>query len=235
MVKIGVFSDVHSNLPALEAVLDALEGRGCSRLICCGDIIGIGPHPEQTVRRIMNIPNLIAVAGNHDRYLSEGLPDSFPNAEQMDHEEMLHHRWEHALLSPESAAFIKSLPLRAELTVENHRICAVHYPMDEKGRYLPFNPARVCQAAEGDIFIHGHDHTRAIAGTDGQWIVNPGSLGCPGRDKNIARAAVLTVSEARVLIEPVDIPYDAAAVVTDVDRIDYPAAGNIKKFFYGIG
>ena len=91
MVKIGVFSDVHNNLPALEAVLAALQQRGCSMFVSCGDLIGIGPYPEATVQRLMSIPNLIAVAGNHDRYLTEGLPSVFPNKEGMDEEEMLHH------------------------------------------------------------------------------------------------------------------------------------------------
>jgi putative phosphoesterase len=123
MVKIGVFSDVHNNLPALEAVLAALQQRGCSMFVCCGDLIGIGPYPEATVQRLMSIPNLIAVAGNHDRYLTEGLPSVFPNKEGMDEEEMLHHCWEHKQLSSESADYLKSLPVNTELNAEGFRIC----------------------------------------------------------------------------------------------------------------
>jgi len=231
MVKIGVFADVHSNLPALEAVLTELAARQCDRLVCCGDIIGIGPYPESAARRLMAIPNLTAVAGNHDRYLSEGLPCEFPNSEVMDREEMLHHRWEHGLLSDESADYLKSLPLSAELTVEGCRICIAHYPMDDAGRYLPIDPAGIKPV--GNIFLHGHDHQRSIVCLDGKWIVNPGSLGCPGRDKNIARAAVVTISATEVNVEVIDIPYNAAAVVEEINRLNYPSAGDIKRFFFG--
>ena len=232
MVKIGVFCDVHNNLPALESVLAAFEQRGCDRFVCCGDLIGIGPYPEDTVQKLMTIPNLIAVAGNHDRYLTEGMPSAFPNAEGMDREEMLHHRWEHGLLSLESAEFLKSLPLSAELTIENRRICIAHYPMDHSEHYLPIQPEQI--RASGDIFLHGHDHNRSISCQDGQWVINPGSLGCPGRERNIARAAVLTISESEVTIEPIDVSYDAASVVKEIDRLNYPSANDIKKFFYGI-
>lgn len=232
MVKIGIISDVHNNLPALEAVLTELNHLHCNRFICCGDLIGIGPYPEATVQRLMQIPNLTAVAGNHDRYLSEGLPTSFPNSEGMDVEEMLHHQWEHGLLSPASVMFLKSLPLRAEMSVEGHHICIEHYPMDDSGRYLPIDPTQV--GACGDIFLHGHDHTRSIACRMGKWIINPGSLGCPGRDGNIARAAVLSIDESEVNVKTIDVPYDAASVIQEIDRLNYPSARDIKKFFYGI-
>ena len=232
MVKIGVFSDVHNNLPALEAVLSALEQHGCRRFICCGDLIGIGPYPEATVQRLRSIPNLTAVAGNHDRYLTEGLPEVFPNSEGMEREEMLHHRWEHGLLSAESAAFLKSLPLQAEMSSEGKRICIAHYPMDAAGRYLPIDPNQLQSC--GDIFLHGHDHARKIACADGQWIINPGALGCPGREKNIARAVVLTITGSDVNVQSIDVSYDAASVVQEISRLNYPSAGDIQKFFYGI-
>ena len=231
MVKIGVFSDVHNNLPALDAVLTELEQRGCEQFICCGDLIGIGPYPEATVQRLMTLPNLTSVSGNHDRYLAEGLPTVFPNGEGMDREEMLHHRWEHRQLSAESAAFLKSLPLSTELILEGKRICIAHYPMDDSGRYLPIRPEEITPCA--DIFLHGHDHQRSISRLKGKWIVNPGSLGCPGRDKNIARAAVLTIDGTEAHVEALDVSYDAASVVREINRLNYPSAGDIKKFFYG--
>ena len=60
-MKIGVFADAHNNAVALDAVLRTLEDEGCEVLACAGDIIGIGPWPEETVQRLMRIPNLIAV------------------------------------------------------------------------------------------------------------------------------------------------------------------------------
>lgn len=63
-MRIGIITDIHNNLIALECVLNEIE-RTCDRIICCGDIIGIGPFPDETVQRMMKIKNLIAVSGNH--------------------------------------------------------------------------------------------------------------------------------------------------------------------------
>ena len=112
-MKIGVFADVHNNAVALDAVLRTLEDEGCEVLACAGDIIGIGPWPEETVQRLMRIPNLIAVRGNHERYLLEGMPATYPNDEGMDEAEMAYHRWEHSRLSAASIAFLRALPDRA--------------------------------------------------------------------------------------------------------------------------
>ena len=116
-MKIGIFADAHNNAVALEAVLRTLEGEKCDILACAGDIIGIGPWPEETVQRLMRIPNLIAVRGNHERYLLEGMPATYPNDEGMDEAEMAYHRWEHSRLSAASIAFLRALPDPSQLWV----------------------------------------------------------------------------------------------------------------------
>ena len=68
-MKIGIITDIHSNLPALKAVMERLDELNCDQIVCCGDINGIGPYPEETVQFMLNIPNLIAVRGNHEKYL----------------------------------------------------------------------------------------------------------------------------------------------------------------------
>jgi Icc-related predicted phosphoesterase len=67
-MRIGVISDIHNNAVALNRVLEKFHTEGCEQIICCSDMIGIGPYPEETVQRIMQIPDIIAVRGNHERY-----------------------------------------------------------------------------------------------------------------------------------------------------------------------
>lgn len=77
-------------------------------------------------------------------------------------------------------------------------------------------------------------HSRTIRKVNNQGYINVGSLGCPGKEKNIARAGILTIENGAVEIEPVELVYDAERVVAEINRLDYPEAENIKKFFYGI-
>jgi len=64
-MKLGIFSDVHSNLEALQAVLALLRDMGVNRYICCGDIVGYGPDPNKCVELVRGLKP-ICVAGNHD-------------------------------------------------------------------------------------------------------------------------------------------------------------------------
>ena len=77
-MKIGIITDIHSNIIALEAILKELDKEGCEKNICSGGIVGIGPRPEETVRRIMEIPYFCAVKGNHKKYLWENTPKYNP-------------------------------------------------------------------------------------------------------------------------------------------------------------
>ena len=77
-MQLGVVTDIHNNLTALKVVVEKLQQIGCDKIICCGDIIGIGPYPEETVQYLMQISNLIAVRGNHEKYLLDEMPQSIP-------------------------------------------------------------------------------------------------------------------------------------------------------------
>lgn len=239
-MKLGVITDIHNNLTALSAVVERLNQLKCDKIICCGDIIGIGPYPEETVQFMMQIPNLIAVRGNHEKYLLEGMPDKYPNEEQMGIEEMKHHKWEHSLLSAKSVDFLKKLPYRIDDVYEGYKLSIMHHCMDRDGHYINYktNPTeedlkKMFADVESDIILYGHNHCRNICKGDKLYI-NVGSLGCPAQDKNVARAGILKIEQGNVETEPIDVKYDVNGVINMIDEINYPDADNIKKFFYGI-
>ena len=102
-MKIGVMTDIHNNIEALNAVLDKFFSLGIRKIICSGDIIGIGPKPEETVKKIMSFQDTIeCVRGNHDNYLINGGPNTVPNSEMMEYGEIEYHKWEHEKLSTDS-------------------------------------------------------------------------------------------------------------------------------------
>lgn len=240
-MRIGIITDIHNNLAALSLMLEMFQAEGCEKIICAGDIIGIGPQPEETVKALMQIPNLIAVKGNHDRYLTEGLPESVPNSEHMDLGEMEHHRWEHSLLSKESFDFISSLPDTANTVIDGVSISVLHYAMNSENKFFSLTPkpdiddcCRMFNGFTSDVIIYGHDHAPSF-NTDGKRLfINCGSLGCPGKDKDIARGGILTVENSKASFEAVNIKYDVKAVIDLIDKLRYPEAEMIKQFFYGV-
>ena len=239
-MKYGIITDIHNNVTALRAVLERLDQMNCGRIICCGDIIGIGPDPEETVQEMIHVPGLISVRGNHENYLLEGMPADYPNEENMSFGEMEHHRWEHGLLSEDSVAFLRSLPKRTDFVSEGLRISVMHSCLDENGRYAkakmkPGEDDLIAMFADvkSDVIIYGHDHTRNICRGDKLYI-NVGSLGCPSKEHNMARAGILNIENGTAAIEIIEVRYDAAGVVRRINELNYPDAETIKKYFYGL-
>ncbi|MGH4050882.1 MAG: metallophosphoesterase family protein [Clostridium sp.] len=53
MIKIGIITDIHNNVVALESILKLFEYEKCDEIICCGDIIGIGPFRHTATIRVI--------------------------------------------------------------------------------------------------------------------------------------------------------------------------------------
>lgn len=234
-MNIGIISDIHSNLAALDAAICELTSRGCERIICAGDIIGIGPEPDKTVGRLRQISNLVAVVGNHDKYFTRGLPSGFPNPERMERDEYEQHIWQQSQLSAESAEFLRSLPEAVWTKIDGVRIYIAHYAKSDG--YLPVHPAdgewlSEVFPADADVVVYGHDHRRSIVRHNRRLYVNPGALGCPSDGSDIARAAILTIGDG-ISVESIDAHYDVESVKAEISRLNYPASGDILRIFYG--
>ena len=234
-MKIGIITDIHNNEIALEAVIKRLNEEKVDGIICCGDLIGIGPSPEETVQMIKNLPNLMAcVAGNHERYLTEGMTLK----SHMTLGEQAQHQWEHARLSEDSKAFIHELELEKRLIIHHKVIHVIHYAMNDNKDYLHLvkNPslAEIEQAyenIEADVILYGHQHSPSILKGKKRFI-NPGSVGCPG-DSTVARAGILIINEAIEFV-PLEIEYPVNQVLQKIDRLNYPDGDVVKKIFYGV-
>ena len=74
-MRYGVFSDVHSNLEALEAVLAAFRKERIQSFLCLGDIVGYGPNPNECVEKIAALKKVQLTGGSHD-FASVGLKET---------------------------------------------------------------------------------------------------------------------------------------------------------------
>ena len=240
-MKIGIITDVHSNIIALNTVLNEFEKVKTDKIICCGDIIGIGPNPEETVQELMkNKDKLITVRGNHEQYLLKGLPkDVHDDKRAISLEEIDNHEWTHSKLSENSKNFISQFKISNIIEIEGKKIHIVHYPNNEDGIYKKHikNPTikqnqEMFSGINADIFIYGHTHTISINNKNNKWYINSGSLGCPVKS-NIANAGILEINKNEVCYEQLKIEYNVNEVIQEIERLKFPFYKGILKIFYG--
>ncbi|MPZ13365.1 MAG: metallophosphoesterase [Chloroflexi bacterium] len=220
-MRIGVVSDTHSNLLAVEAVLADMDR--VDALWCLGDFVGYGPWPNEVIA-VQRDRGVSAIVGNHDLGAIGAISTADFNADAATMTE-----WTAQQLGAESAAYLKSLvPMR-----EIHGVTLAHgTPREPVWEYL-LSPAAAlasfdCFATQLCLVGHTHIPTLFLEDSKGtaagsymaagerhtldrrRAIANPGSVGQP-RDRD-PRAAYLIYDSDQRTLEWRRVPYDIAAV-----------------------
>lgn len=185
VTTIAAFSDVHSNTPALRAVLDAIADLGSDIIVNLGDIASGGVDPRGTLDVLRARTDIVTVKGNHERQLLTRPRASMSRSDQLAYD----------VLGDDDRAWLDALPTRSEPT---DGVLAFHGSPSDDLCYLletvdvtAANALREATDAEvlerlGDdagrfrLHLCGHTHlqrTRALPG--GALVVNPGSAGWP--------------------------------------------------------
>lgn len=238
-MKIGVISDIHGNIKALNAVLDEFKKKNIEQMICCGDIIGIGPRSEETVQKVMEYKDkLIAVRGNHEQYLLKGIPDMLHGRPMRD-EERKFHQWTHGRLSEESKQFLESFPCEQFIEINNKKIYITHYAYDENKKFKKHILEPTLEEADelfseinADIILFGHTHKKIFNKSKTKWYINPGPLGCPGTTNN-AYFGILDIEESNIKYENLSVEYDANSVINEIEELKYPYYKIVLGVFFG--
>jgi len=232
-VRYGIFSDVHSNLEALEAVLAAMGE--VDAYLCAGDLVGYGPNPNECVERIRGLPNLTTVVGNHDQAAAAGEGLEWFNAHAL--AAVL---WTQKALTPESRDFLASLPERA--MVED--VTLVHGSLPDPMDYItsPYEAQPTFDLMTTPICLIGHSHiaeyyraredSRFAAQVDlfnggeidiepgYRYIINVGGVGQP-RDGN-PRAAFGSYDTDRRLVTAARVDYPIAQTQAKMEAAGLP-------------
>jgi predicted phosphodiesterase len=182
-MKIVVLTDVHANLPALEAVIKDINLEGYDAIFHTGDVIGIGPYPAECMDLLLSLEKIKFLMGNHDYWYVQGLPQ--PRPEWMSEGEVRHQRWTHSQLGPDFRDVIASWPFVIEEEYCGFHVAFMHYGLGEDSQsYKSFalNPSTqdlddMFMSTDADLVFFGHDHLSSDIVGNSRYI-NPGSLGC---------------------------------------------------------
>ena len=124
-MRYAIFSDVHANLRAWEAVLADIREQQPDVLVCLGDAVGYGPKPEEVLRGIREVTANF-VMGNHDAAAAGAMDYSIFNKQAQQSI-----RWTADALSAESREFLGDVPL----VIDSDDVQFVHAEITEPGRF----------------------------------------------------------------------------------------------------
>ncbi|AKU90890.1 metallophosphoesterase family protein [Vulgatibacter incomptus] len=243
-MRIGIISDVHSNIEALEAVLAEVEAKGCALVVCLGDVVGYGASPNECCERIREVAE-ICLLGNHDAASCGRMDYSrYYNAAR----QAL--AWTASRLTPENEEWLASLPYVDRLgnvglshgsPLEPEKYHYV-YEAEQAERVLP-----IAESLPAITFI-GHSHLCKAFAVEGgrvreieaerfrlaegvRYLVSAGSVGQP-RDGD-SRACFATFDTVSREVAWHRVAYDIEASARRIFDADLPVNFG-KRLFLGI-
>jgi putative phosphoesterase len=205
---LAIISDIHGNLPALQAVMKDALARGCDRFISLGDVVSYYAQPGECIDLLKEY-NAVNILGNHDSYLTTNTncPRSKAVSKIIDH---------HKKIVTESQLdwLRKSLPLLQE----GNTLYVHGGPDDPQDQYLYTVSEKIFPQAV-QLLFSGHTHVQIRADFCGKIYCNPGSVGQP-RDGD-SRAAYATLDNGTVNLHRVT--YDIDKTVAAMKNAGYDA------------
>ena len=225
--RIAIFSDLHGNSAATEAVLSAIDADQPDAVYCLGDLVGYGARPNETIGlvRERGIPTIM---GNYDDGVGFdrddcGCASKDPEEEARGQASLF---WTRTATSEGNKAYLRTLLPELRFEAEGKRFRLVHGSPRRMNEYLfedrdPRSLARIAQGAEVEVLVFGHTHKPWVKEIEGVLFVNDGSAGKPKDGDPRAAWALLTVEAGRpVQVEIRREPYDIASMAAAIRAAD---------------
>ena len=226
-MRIALISDIHANLPALEAVLAGIDAdKGIDAVYHLGDLVGYAPWPNEVVA-LLRERAIVGVAGNYDSTTATGYKHCGCRYENPRQEELSHlsYAWTLEHTSRESKLALGALPFRLDVRplgghTTGPRLILVHgnvvlntvYWTEDRPESFATQMATQAGAREGDVIAFGHTHKPWHKTIEGIHFVNAGSVGRPKDGDPRAGYALLDFPENG------DVQVKFMRVAYDVDR-----------------
>jgi len=226
-MRYGIFSDVHSNLEALEAVIAAYRKEAIDKYLCIGDVVGYAANPNECVQKVKALA-MIALAGNHDQASVNLLSIDYFNPQAS--EAII---WTKDNLNEQSNFFLEPL----KLVYKNEDLTLVHGTLDnpKEFNYMTddYTASKTFKLLETNVCFVGHTHVTEVFIQDknkriyysneksmaidreNKYIINVGSVGQP-RDGDTSAAYCI---------------YDTNQEIVQIERVGYDIETARKKIY----
>lgn len=212
-MRIALFSDIHANLPALEAFLKDVDARKPDAIYCLGDLVGYNIWPNEVINGIRK-RGIPTIAGNYDQGIGL-MSDECGCAYKTDTEKdmgKISISYTNSLVKPEERKYLRTLPshIRVEFQLNNDKLnlLLVHGSPRKINEYLfedreEKSLMRIMQDADADIMCFGHTHKPyhrilpAAPGDDPHYrhAINIGSVGKPKDNNSKGCYVILQINE----------------------------------------
>ena len=220
-MKIAVISDIHSNIYALINVLEDIDSEKVDSVICLGDLVGYGPHPNETISMIRR-RNILCIKGNYDNsvtdnefsYIRETAINRFSLPLTVNE------------LRAENKSYLKGLPSSLTIKAGDKNLLFVHGSPSSINEYLFIdseNTVENLNKIKEDALICAHTHLPGIKEINNKTYINVGSVGKPKIGRPNSTYCIIEITEENTISAKFkEISYEVKKIVKDMTMLNFP-------------
>ncbi len=225
-MRVAFVTDVHGNLPALEAVLADARRKGVDAVWDGGDAVGYHPWPSQCVQLLADTCS-VAIMGNYDRKVLKAPRRRQRWLRTKDPLKAATLIWAWENLDADARRLLADRPSRARPEAAGYDVLVCHgSPYSSKEHIGPATPTarwrELSDLAAADLVLHGHTHAAYTRRDRGTLFVNPGSVGRSEDGDPRAAYVLVDLNRKRASVQVRRIPYDTDLVVAEIAARDLP-------------
>ena len=220
-MKIAVISDIHANIYALMSALEDIDSEKVDTIICLGDLVGYGPHPNEVVSTIRR-RNIICLKGNYDSSVVDN-EYSFIRENSINRFSL---PWAVNELREENRVFLDNLPSTISLNIAKKNILFVHGSPNKINEYLlenGENTSEIMKSLKEDILVCAHTHLPCAKEFGNKLFINCGSIGKPKIGRPNSTYCIIDITKfGGVKVKTKEISYEVKKIIKDMTMLKFP-------------
>lgn len=221
-MKIAAISDIHGNIYSLMKVLEDIDEQKVDLVVCLGDLVGYGPHPNEVIALIKR-REIPCIKGNYDSSVVDGgftfIRDTSINSFSLP--------WAVEEVRASNKYYLSQLPTKLDYDINGVKIMFTHGSPDKINEYLfedGTNTQKVMEELDEDILVCAHTHIPSYKKFGNKVFINVGSVGKPKIGRPNATYALIEIKEDKTVdVKFRELEYDFKKIVKDAQMLHFPA------------
>ncbi|MGL4991976.1 MAG: metallophosphoesterase family protein [Sarcina sp.] len=221
-MRLAIISDIHGNLYSLFRVLEDIDTQDVDSIICLGDLVGYGPHPNEVIA-LLRKKNILCLKGNYDAsvvdndftYIRRTTINDFSLPWTVDE------------LRASNIYYLANLPTELTMNICGKKIKFVHGSPRKINEYLNDNNPEleeIVTSIDEDILVCAHTHLPGSKQIGNKLLINDGSVGKPKNGTPNATYILLDMyNDATPKIKIRSIEYDVPKIIKDMQMKQFPS------------
>lgn len=221
-MRIAAISDIHGNLYALMKVLEDIDEQNIDKIICLGDLVGYGPHPNEVIALIKR-RGFSCLKGNYDTSVVDGAFTFIRNTSV----NSFSLPWNVDEVRVSNKYFLDSLPTSLKFTFNNLSFLFTHGSPNSITEYLfedKENTFNIMENLEEDVLVCAHTHIPSFKKFNNKYFINVGSVGKPKIGRPIPTYCIIDIDDnSNIDVNFRYVEYEYKRIVKDCTMLRFPS------------